>query len=843
MDDGTANLNGTEADPSLILFSNTRREHAKQFLEDLESCENEPTRQRLCQEKRDELLAQKHDLKVEFAFYKSVFVRWIHYGVSEHGPEWREFTTAANNGADDQKRCAKELKKAASYWGEDIVQHYVEGRGANFAIQLALVAKAHQDFETQALPRLQQLVRRRIQLGKRKYKHALERTDLLNARLWVSDASYVKSNDHEKIELPFLVLESNELPNGYVFDLYRLIVPGQPAVELPKALATADLRPLSENCLSNEGTVTGSTRTDAGSYDTILCSDQSNASRGDSAHEHNQPSSTLEGTNIADGIPTSQSEGPVQPEISRACVTISNSNDSPGASSAPTNLPSNGQVMQSAVHCPTCITDPATQVPGEKTAQTVESRRSNRIAAGKQAVYESAGTTLRRTIRTTKTKTPNSESRNSPPKGNEPSSDTQSEQQQYGLALARISQLAGELEKCSSLEEVPVAPDKRRATSVPLDVGKTHKRLRDQTFIGPRGFCPDALPQCDSVCDQVYLAQAVSELSERAKDASGSRGARTAACLLPILKNCTHPNTDANCGALDLHLMSGIRAKKFLDSNTPDVPLITEGQQVFEWDNQEKAIAEFLEWIGDDDKTVSVQIPSLKADSCSCEIRDLGQVRSRFLSSNNEDDPWNVLDCSCPVPSTLPSFLSGRNCQLLSRIRDQVLNGHSAERAQVSRDDWSEWKDIEYWALLSEGGHCTAPHMDGHGLATWITVQQGCFGFVWMSRPTRDQRREWMTDIEHYDDDQRWRYWILKPGQTVYFPSGTIHGVFRLRGEQTLALGGHILQWSGINQWADVFHEQVRYPNSTNEDMEFPSRWFSATERLVRNRLGQSTRD
>ncbi|CAG9998246.1 unnamed protein product [Clonostachys byssicola] len=790
---GITNVNGTEADPSLFLFSDARREHAKQFLDDLHSCENAPTRQRLCQEKRDELLAQKHDLKVEFAFYKSVFVRWIQYGVTEHGPEWKEFATAANEGADNQTLCAKELKKAASYWGEDIVQHYIEGRGASFAMWLARVAKVHRDFQTEALPRLQQLIRRRIQLDRRNFKHAIERIDLTNAKSWTSDASYVKLNDHEKIELPFSNLKPSELPNGYVFDLYGLIVPGQSTVEVSKALHTTD-----------------------------------------------QPSSIVESTKIASSVPTSQSEGPVQPGISRACVTtISNSNDSPDASSAPTNLPSNGQVkcMQSAVHdSPTCITEPATQVPHEKTVQT-EFRRSNRIAADKQAVYESAETTLRRTSRTTKTKTPNVESRNHQPKGIESSSDT------LDLVLERISQLAGELDKYSSLEEVSVAPDKRRATSVPLDVGKTHKRLCDQTVIGPRGFCPDALPHCDSASDQVYLAQAVSEVSQRAKDATGSRGARTAACLLPILKNCKHPNTDANCGALDLHLMSGVRAKKFLDSNAPDVPLITEGQQIFEWDNREKAIAEFFEWIGDDDKTVSVQIPSLEADGCSCEVRNLGQVRNRFLSLNNEDDPWNVLDCSCPMPSTLPSFLTGRNCQLLGRIRDQVLNGHSAERAQVSRDDWSEWKDIEHWALLSEGGHCTAPHMDSHGLATWITVQQGSFGFVWMSRPTGDQRREWMKDIEHYNDDQRWRYWILKPGQTVYFPSGTIHGVFRLREEQTLALGGHILQWSGINQWADVFHEQVRYPNSTNEDMESPSRWFLATERLVQNRLGQSTRD
>jgi hypothetical protein len=61
-----------------------------------------------------------------------------------------------------------------------------------------------------------------------------------------------------------------------------------------------------------------------------------------------------------------------------------------------------------------------------------------------------------------------------------------------------------------------------------------------------------------------------------------------------------------------------------------------------------------------------------------------------------------------------------------------------------------------------------------------------------------------MEDTEHYDDRQQWRYWILKPGQTIYFPSGTIHGVFRIQREQTLALGGHILQWSNISQWLEV---------------------------------------
>ncbi len=120
-----------------------------------------------------------------------------------------------------------------------------------------------------------------------------------------------------------------------------------------------------------------------------------------------------------------------------------------------------------------------------------------------------------------------------------------------------------------------------------------------------------------------------------------------------------------------------------------------------------------------------------------------------------------------------------------------------------------------------EGGHNTSPHTDSHGLATWITVQEGLFGFGWLSRPTDDESREWAADPYAYTGG-RWRYVILEPGQTVFFNSGTVHFVFRLadRG-QTLALGGHVLQWSGIRRWIEVVTAQMVNPHITNEDMEW----------------------
>ncbi|KAK3349741.1 hypothetical protein B0T25DRAFT_610685 [Lasiosphaeria hispida] len=66
----------------------------------------------------------------------------------------------------------------------------------------------------------------------------------------------------------------------------------------------------------------------------------------------------------------------------------------------------------------------------------------------------------------------------------------------------------------------------------------------------------------------------------------------------------------------------------------------------------------------------------------------------------------------------------------------------------------------------------------------------------------------------------KWRYIILKPGQTVFFMPGMVHFVFQVCESQTLALGGHILQWSDIRRWMEVVLAQMRNPAITNEDMK-----------------------
>ena len=111
-------------------------------------------------------------------------------------------------------------------------------------------------------------------------------------------------------------------------------------------------------------------------------------------------------------------------------------------------------------------------------------------------------------------------------------------------------------------------------------------------------------------------------------------------------------------------------------------------------------------------------------------------------------------------------------------------------------------------------------------------------GFGWMARPTEEEERDWMAN-DNYTGG-RWRYVVLKPGQTVFFPSGTIHFVFRTRPGQTLALGGHVLQWSGIERWMRIVLAQMANPVITNENMEQSALMYvHAISKLVETRMAE----
>jgi hypothetical protein len=327
----------------------------------------------------------------------------------------------------------------------------------------------------------------------------------------------------------------------------------------------------------------------------------------------------------------------------------------------------------------------------------------------------------------------------------------------------------------------------------------------------------------DHMADDTYRRRVLAELQEKSRQATprGSHGEETDQLVRKLLERVEQPNTDSSRGAVEAVFCNGDEAASLVESESPgDAPIITQDQQQFRWSEGDRPIVQLFRRMGALDKSVSVQIPSRRSTTRSFEVRNLSEVRKWFLDKNNTGDPWNILDLQSPLPqSILPNFLTGENCQLL-QVRNTVLMEESAERVVASTQQWDEWKNVLEWVLLSEGGHNTAPHMDSHGFATWITAQEGSIGFGWMSCPTEEEREAWMADPHRYTGG-RWRHVILKPGQSVFFVSGTIHFVFRVRDRQTLALGGHVFQWSGITRWMQVVLAQMMNPAITNEDMKW----------------------
>jgi hypothetical protein len=246
-------------------------------------------------------------------------------------------------------------------------------------------------------------------------------------------------------------------------------------------------------------------------------------------------------------------------------------------------------------------------------------------------------------------------------------------------------------------------------------------------------------------------------------------------------------------------------------------------------------IEDFLGEFYDDDSKVFIQDPSVTFAGNSNFVREvtIGAVKKRILEGKGKGRPWNCLELATHVEDGLrPAFLAGEDCRLLTKVKLE-RDGETASRRRYPQG----YKEVEKWALLAEAGALTEPHQDSHGYSTYITVNQGNIGFGWLSYPTDKERASWNKDQSVAGD--RFRYVVMKPGQTVFFPAGTVHFVFRLPGAEgghTLAFGGHVLRCSNILHWIKTLIEEKASPNVTNEDLTSSAPgYLNQVEKFVRH--------
>ena len=268
-------------------------------------------------------------------------------------------------------------------------------------------------------------------------------------------------------------------------------------------------------------------------------------------------------------------------------------------------------------------------------------------------------------------------------------------------------------------------------------------------------------------------------------------------------------------------------------------PIITEAQQPLPLQSVDQFLAEFY----DDNLTIEVQDASIRCDSKSfhtAKAVTVGAVKHR-LANPAKTKPWNCLELATHVEDGLrPPFLNGEDCRLLSKVKFPTASDRGDRASRHRYDDG--YKEVEKWALLAQKGALTEPHQDSHGYSTYITVNQGEIGFGWLSFPTDEERTAWCADPVGFIDG-RWRYVVLNSGQTIYFPAGTVHFVFRLPAVgNTLCFGGHVLRCSNLVHWVKTLTQEVHNKEVTNEDISLSAPgYLNRVERFVRQaeKMGQ----
>ncbi|KAK3715391.1 hypothetical protein LTR37_007119 [Vermiconidia calcicola] len=344
----------------------------------------------------------------------------------------------------------------------------------------------------------------------------------------------------------------------------------------------------------------------------------------------------------------------------------------------------------------------------------------------------------------------------------------------------------------------------------------------------PQAMEANAFP--DATADRQFVDQVKAVLSKQSKWQKLSVARRQAGRILQLLELAKAPTPT------EALFLSGDEAARYLETTRffPG-PIITKDQQPSPLQTTTRFLNEFY----DDEAKVTIQDPSaLQSRNNSVREVTIKQLKERFAKGEPKV-PWNCLELATHEEDGLrPAFLSNEDCRLLTKLK------HPSNDDQASRRGYEPgWKEVEKWALIAQGGALTEPHQDSHGYNTYITVNQGIMGFGWLSHPTAAERKEWLKNPSNFKGG-RWRYAVLRPGHTVYFPSGTVHFVFRLRSAgDTLAFGGHVLRCSQIVNWVKTMRDEKRARAITNEEITVSApAYLERVERFVKQarRMGQA---
>ncbi|USW51764.1 Putative JmjC domain-containing protein [Septoria linicola] len=341
-------------------------------------------------------------------------------------------------------------------------------------------------------------------------------------------------------------------------------------------------------------------------------------------------------------------------------------------------------------------------------------------------------------------------------------------------------------------------------------------------------------PLRDEIGDRRYVEAMMQELQGVIAQKRVTVHRRSAARIADLLSLADYPDEEEAKFVSRDEALAELAPGKFFNG-----PIITAEQQPLPL----STTSQFLEEYYDDNATVHIQDSSSSIGKTGTWARSVSmrQVKERFQQTRAADHcPWNMLELATHHDDGLrPSFLNNEDCRLITKLKIPDYADETRRRKYEPG-----WKEVEKWALLAEAGALTEPHQDSHGYSTFITFNQGCVGFGWLSNPSKQERDAWKRNPQIFRGG-KWRYVVLKPGQTVFFPAGTVHMVFRLRAAgDSLAFGGHILRCSNIVHWINTILDEHENQNIVNEDLgESAAGYLERVDRFVDQARRQGQED
>ncbi|KAF2717510.1 hypothetical protein K431DRAFT_315696 [Polychaeton citri CBS 116435] len=382
---------------------------------------------------------------------------------------------------------------------------------------------------------------------------------------------------------------------------------------------------------------------------------------------------------------------------------------------------------------------------------------------------------------------------------------------------------------------------------VEVTASRRQKRRVDQLSSQDAERAPKRAQQSVSLDDVQFLEKAKKQMSTLDLPANSIR-TKTLHVLnqyLERLQPIEQKGVKALCPAA--HFLTTEEARHLLGSDAHlGVPVFVSGCRLpstLEEGSPKRPIEQLFEWLDDEvDRHETPNVETTEEEMSSYNVRE---IKKAFRRHNGYTKyPTNFADIPSNLPgSQIPPWIATPNCSFLNNLMgtvmdnsvEDVLNAHmvneSEEPLQINNEDGKPvpnfaelvelsmaWRHWQTTIMLAEAGAVTLPHWDRYGLATWIHCIEGEIGFAWLDRPTKKEHIAWMRQ----DIQGRWLFKVIRPGDTLYMPGGTVHLVFRLpHGKQTAGFAGNLIRRCDVNGWLRILAKELEFEIDEPSDVPY----------------------